>query len=291
MNPNPQANAEKTKVEQLLESSKSQRQQSLLIPMFLLGVLVASLFSLRGGNPLLEAVIPVVFAGSIVVAVLHAARIARRQQKEKDALRQIDESIRLGDWGQATAVVERFLGRPVMLPQVRVQGLIYLGAVLVRQGQYQQALDLYNHLLETVAFPPQIAISLRCVRIYAMLREEHLSDAYQAIAQLKRDTPGGSAMLSLLELYRLVKTGHPDDALQLFGQKQAQMAEQLGHRSCDGWALAAAAAVALGREQDADGYARNAGLLGDVRDIAQRFPECKGILDRIWPAEVQVQPS
>jgi hypothetical protein len=291
MNPNPQANAEKTKVEQLLESSKAQGRQSLLMPMFLLGVLVASLYSLRGGNPLLEAAIPVVFAGSIVVAVLHAARIARRQQKEKDALRQIDESIRLGNWAQAASAVEQFLGKPVMLPQVRVQGLIYLGAVLVRQGQYQQVLDLYSYLLETVAFPPQIAISLRCVRVYAMLREEHLSDAYQAISQLKRDTPGGSAMLSLLELYRLVKMGHPDDALQLFGQKWAQLAEQLGHRSCDGWALAAAAALAMGREQEADGYARNAGLLGDVREIGQRFPECRGIMDRIWPAEVQVQPS
>jgi hypothetical protein len=63
----------------------------------------------------------------------------------------------------------------------------------------------------------------------------------------------------------------------------------LGHRSCDGWALAAAAAQAIGREQDADGYARNAGLLGNVREIAHRFPECTAIMGRIWPAEVQVQ--
>lgn len=293
MKQNPQANAEKTKIDQLLESSKPQRQQSLLMPIFLLGVLVASLYSLQGGNPLLGALVPVVFAGAIIVAVLHGTRIARRQQREKDALRQIDESIRLGNWQQAAPTVDQFLSKPVMLPQVRVQALIYLGAVLVRQGQYQQVLDLYRHLLETVAFPPQIAVSLRCARIYAMLRAEHLSDAYQAIAQLKRDTPAGSAMVSLLELYRLVKMGHPDDALQLFGQKQAQLAAQLGHRSCDGWALAALAAWALGRQDDADGYARNAGLLGNVREIVQRFPECKEIMDRIWPApaEGQVQPS
>lgn len=291
MKQKPQANAEKTKVDHLLESSKPQRQQSLLMPIFLLGVVVASLYSLGGSSPLLGALVPVVFAGSIVVAVLHGARISRRQQKEKGALRQIDESIRLGNWQQAAVVVDQFLSKPVMLPQVRVQGLIYLGAVLVRQGQYQQVLDLYKHLLETVAFPPQIAVSLRCTRVYAMLREEHLSDAYQAIAQLKRETPAGSAAVSLLELYRLVKMGHPDDALELFGQKQAQLAAQLGHRSCDGWALAAVAAWALGRQQDADGYARNAGLLGDVREIAQRFPECKGIMDRIWPVEVKVQPS
>lgn len=291
MNQNPPASADKTKTEQLLESSKPQGQRSLLMPLFLMGMLLAAVYLLRGGNPLLEGLIPVVFAGSIVVAVLHTARIARRQQREKDAVRVIDESIRLGQWETADAVTTQLLEKPVMLPQVRVQALIYLGAILVRQGQYQQVLDLYDHLLGTMAFPPQIAVSLKCVRVYAMLRGEFLSDAYQAIVQLKREAPGGLAMLSLLELYRLVKMGHPADALELFGQSQTQMAAQLGHRSCDGWALAAAAAMALGREQDAEGYARNAGLLGDVREIAKRFPECKAIVDRIWPAEAQVQPS
>jgi hypothetical protein len=289
MSQNPQTDAEKTKIEQLLESSKPHGRRSLLMPAFLLGVLVASVYSLRGDSPLLEAVIPLVFAGSIVVAVLHAARIARGQQREKDVLREVDEAIRLGDWGRAGPAVEQFLSKPVLQPQVRVQGLIYLGAVLVRQGCYQEVLDLYGHLLEMAAFPPQIALSLKCVRVYAMLRAEHLSDAYQAIAQLKRETPNGSAMLSLLELYRLMKMGHPDDALHLFDQKRAQLARQLGHRSCDGWALAAAAALAVGREQDAQEYARNAGLLSDVREILLRFPECRAIMERIWPAEAQVQ--
>lgn len=289
MSATPPTSADKLNLDRLLEASKPQRQQSLVMPVFLLGVLVASLLSLRGGNPLLEAVVPLVFAGSIVVAVVHASGLARRQQREKDLLRQADEAIRLGNWDQAAAVVQQLLSRPVMVPQARVQGLIYLGAVLVRQGQFLETLRLYDQLLQTVAFPPQIAVSLRCARVYAMLREEHLSDAYQAIAHLKREAPAESAMLSLLEIYRLVKTGHHEDALQLFGQKQVQMAAQLGHRSCDGWALAAAAAQAIGREQEADGHARNAGLLGNVREITHRFPECTAIMGRIWPAEVQVQ--
>lgn len=284
----PQTSAVRLNAEGLLESSKPQGQQSLLMPLFLLGVLVASLVSLRGSNPLLQGIVPLVFAGSIVVAVMHASRIAKRQQREKDGLRQVDEAVRLGNWDLAASAVRQLLGRPMMVPQARVQGLIYLGAVLVRQGQYLPAIKLYDHLLETVQFPPQIAMSLKCVRVYAMLREEHLSDAYQAIAHLKREAPGDSAMLQLLEMYRLVKTGHNADALELFGQRRVQLAAQLGHRSCDGWALAAAAAVATGQEHAADEYARNAGIMGNVREIVERFPECRAVLGRVWPAELQV---
>ena len=181
---------------------------------------------------------PLAFLGVIATSIGHAARLAKRQRDEQELLRQADEAVRMGAWDRAGSLLSPLLLRPTDRQQVRLQGLIYLGGVYNRNGRFSDLIRLYEYILEHAATPPQIALSIRCMRAYAMLRDDRLSDAYEAISQLRRDFEGGSGMLSVIEIYRLVKTGHHGEALELFDQTRGKIIEQLSHRSADAWALA-----------------------------------------------------
>jgi tetratricopeptide (TPR) repeat protein len=99
-----------------------------------------------------------------------------------------------------------------------------------------------------------------------------------------------SAGLALIEIYRDVKTGHPDEAIQLFAAKLDALRNQLGNRVADAWALAAKAYDLLGRSDDAqDAYAK-ATLLAPVTELNRRYPEIATLAQkyRIAPAPAEM---
>jgi hypothetical protein len=120
----------------------------------------------------------------------------------------------------------------------------------------------------------------------AILREDRLVDADRAITELRRMTPAGvdSAGLWLLELYRDVKTGHAEEAIERFGKHLEVMRVQLGHRIADAWILVARALDMLSRTQEAERAFRAATLLAPPTEMFRRYPETEKLKGKYEPA-------
>ena len=148
-----------------------------------------------------------------------------------------------------------------------------------------------------------------------MLREDHLVDADRAMGEMRRDVRSGSvaaaaaaaeageqdaeaslepeardgagsAGLTLVELYRDVKTGHPAEAIELFRARLPLLREKLGHRVGDAWALLARAHDMLGHENDAQTAWENATALTDRLELERRYPEVATLSAKYRATEV-----
>ncbi len=258
----------------VLELSRPRRNQSLLAPILLAAILLAALVSVPGEGLLVQSLVPLAMAAIILFSLRYASATARRQREEAEQLRVVDEAIRLGNWQQASGILTHILTSASPRPHVRIQALIYLGGLLNRVGRFSDVIRLYDYLTEQAQFPPHIILSLKSMRAYAMLRDERLADAYEAIAELRRENPQNAGIVTVLEMYRLMKTGHHEEVLQMHEKQRKQLAAQLGHRAGDGWAIAAASALALNRQDEAYRNARNAILLQSPENMIQRLPEC-----------------
>ena len=107
-----------------------------------------------------------------------------------------------------------------------------------------------------------------------MLREDHLVDADRAMSELRRISDRkSSAGMALLELYRDVKTGHPQEAIAVFDESMGILRDQLGHRTGDAYGLVAKAYDMLGREGEARSMYEKATLLAPVVELERRYPE------------------
>jgi hypothetical protein len=76
-----------------------------------------------------------------------------------------------------------------------------------------------------------------------------------------------------VELYRDVKTGHPEEAIQVFDAGVEKLTEQLGHRVGDAYALVAKAYDLLGRESEARVMYEKATALQPIGELERRYPE------------------
>ena len=93
-----------------------------------------------------------------------------------------------------------------------------------------------------------------------------------------------SAGLALVEIYRDVKTGHPDEAVAIFEQRLPVMRDQLGHRVADAYALAARAYDLLGRTAEAQDAYMKATLLSPLIELHRRYPEVEKLAGRYAPS-------
>lgn len=120
----------------------------------------------------------------------------------------------------------------------------------------------------------------------SMLHEDRLFDVNKAIGDLRRSRDGQeSAGLALVEIYRDVKTGHPEEAIEIFERKLPVMREQLGQRVADAHALAARAYDLLGREAEARAAYENATLLSPEVELQRRYAEVRPLGEK-YPAAV-----
>lgn len=275
----------------LMESSEPRKP----IPRiwFLLGgMIVVILFSgvissaVGDSGQLVEVASSLLIIGLMLALMMASSAIVRRVRAEQQAVESIGELVQLRRWNEAGAQLDQLLARPMRSHASRAQGLVYLGAVLSRYQRFDDALAVYDHLLGGGMLDPGSSYGLKLGRAMAMLRQDHLVDADRAISDLRRQTPPGidSGGLVLIELFRDVKTGHADDAIQRFQKYLPAMREQLGHRAGDAWGLAARAYDLLGRTNAAAAAYRNATLLSPPVELFRRYPEVQKLEGRYEPS-------
>jgi tetratricopeptide (TPR) repeat protein len=256
-------------------------------------------------------------AGGVVIALLMAALVVAGTELERNALRVLSamamigivvamgvitvstvrrhrtaqamveaagELVQLRRWPQAGLVLEQILSEPAPSHAMRSQALIYLATVLARYHRFNDAIAVQDHLLEQGLLDRNSMFGLRIGRAMAMLREDHLFDADRAISELRRmQGQNESAGLALVEIYRDVKTGHPDEAIDLFETRLPTLRDHLGHRLGDAYALVSRAYDLRGRETDArDAWAR-ATLLAPPSELVRRYVETGPIAEK-YPA-------
>jgi tetratricopeptide (TPR) repeat protein len=211
-----------------------------------------------------------------------AIRALRGEQRQVEA---VGELAQLRRWSQAALLLENYLSRPARSGRLRSQALIYLGLILARFHRFDDAVTVNDYLIENELVDPGTAYGLKLGRAMAMLREDHLFDADRAISELRRMSAGiESAGLAIVEIYRHVKTGHPDDAIALFNAKLPAIREQLGHRASDAYALIARAYDLLERQSEAADAFQKATLLAPLAELLRRYPELQKLSGRFQPA-------
>jgi len=108
----------------------------------------------------------------------------------------------------------------------------------------------------------------------ALLREDRLLDADRAIMELRRSPPAAnSAGLALVEIYRDVKTGHPNEALEIYEKKKDFLRSQLAHRIADIYGLIAKAFDMLNRADESLSFWQTATLMAPPSEMTRRYPE------------------
>jgi len=105
------------------------------------------------------------------------------------------------------------------------------------------------------------------------------------MAELRRgDAERQSAGLALLDIYRDVKTGHPDEAVEIFQERLPALRDQLGHRAGDAYYLAAKAYDLLGRGAEAARAFERATLLQPLVELERRYPEAASLSEKYQAA-------
>ena len=254
---------------------------------FLLVVLLSSLATSQSEwmESFVRALSAIAMVGVVGVMMAVTWVAVRRQRGEMQQLEAVAELVQLRRWPEAAYVLRGMLSEPTRTPAARVQGLIFLTAVLARYHRFADAIAVQEHLLNHVQLDDSTAHALRLGRAMAMLREDRLFDADRAIAELRRlkqNTP--SAGLALVEIYRDVKTGHPAEAIEMFESSLDTMRDQLGHRVGDAYALAARAYDLLGRTADAQDAYSKATLLSPLIELHRRYPDVEKLAARYQPS-------
>ena len=277
-------------VHELIERSQPEPRVGWLwyaVGVFLLVVLTSAYITTRWTN--LRAVVDVasriVMVGVIIAMALITSLTVRRQRDEMKRIEALEEMVQLRRWPEAMETARQVLSQPTRTPAARIQALIFLSSVLSRYHRFEDAITVHNHLLDNVQFDDATAHGIRLGRAMAMLREDHLVDADRAISELRRSPNAReSAGLALVELYRDVKTGHPDEAIEHFDRALPLFRQQLGHRTGDAYALLAKAYDLLGRRDDARQAYEKATLLAAVSELHRRYPEVATLADKFSPA-------
>jgi tetratricopeptide (TPR) repeat protein len=250
---------------------------------FLLVVMIATY--LVGQSPAMEALV-----GSIsfllmllllIVMPLIMMVAVRRQRREQQAIESVHELVQLRRWHEAAEILQGLLSRPLRQMQHRMQALMYLMAVLARYERFSDAIAVQEHLLGSEMLDENARHAVRLARAMALLRDDRLYDADAAIGELRRSLAAGeSAGMALVELYRDIKTGHPEEAVEIFQRKLPLMEQQLGMRVADAHVLMAAAFDRLGEAEQAGRHYRNATLLGAAVELHRRYPETAALATR-----------
>jgi tetratricopeptide (TPR) repeat protein len=223
----------------------------------------------------------VTVVGSVIWSVISVRRL-RAQQQTVDA---IEEMMQLRRWEPAGILLDRFLSSPVRTPHLWAAALVRLAELLGRHHRFEDAILVQNFIIDNELLDDQSDYFMRLGRAMAMLREDHLVDADRAIGDLRRRGPeGGSGALALVEMFRDVKTGHPDEAIEIFGKFLPSMRQQLGHRVADAHALVARAYDLLGDESQAKAAYERATLLQPVAELQRRYPEVLKLAEKFQPA-------
>lgn len=247
-----------------------------------------------GSNPSpffksMQVTTSIMIVPALVAAAVGAIVNVRRFRAQQATLDAIEEMIQLRRWEPAGMLLDRFLSMPMRSVGLWAQALVDLASLLGRHHRFEDAIAVQSFVIENELLDDQSDYYVRFARAMAMLREDHLVDADRAISDLRRRDPermsGGAGGLALVEIYRDVKTGHPDEAIELFAKYLPKMQQQLGHRVADAHALVARAHDLLGQEPQARAAYERATVLAPPSELQRRYPELVKLAEK-YPATV-----
>jgi hypothetical protein len=271
----------------LLESSMPRpRPAWIWYGMIAIAVVVLTMTAAAGQNPQLKLVVRffggLAMIGLVIGMASYASYVVKQQRKEQQRVEAIEELVQLRRWDQAAAMLDAMLAQPTLTMGARLQALVYLATVLARYHRFADAIAVQTYLLEHAQFDPSTGHRLKLMRTMALLHEDQLVDADRALGDLRRESPD-SAGLALIEIYRDVKTGHPEEAIEIFHAKAPALRSQLGHRIADAYALVARAHDLIDQNSEAAAAFEKATLLAPVEELCRRYPEVAAIRDK-YPA-------
>ncbi len=277
-------------VESLLERSRPRPRVAwlwygagLVLLMFLGGVTSGQS---DGARAMLQGLTSLVVVGLFCAMVISGGVTLKRVRTEQHRVVAIDELIQLRRWPEAAALVMAMLSRPMLTPQARAAGLIYLARLLSRYDRFGDAATMIERVLGEQMVDAETAWGLRVDRAFAVLHDDRLWDADRAINELRRQPwARESGAMALVELYRDVKTGHPQDAIERFNEKLPAMRAQLGIRLADAYALVARAYDLLENTGAAAIAYRQATLLVGESELQRRYGEFKALAGRYAAAD------
>lgn len=259
-----------------------------LLIMVMLGSYATS--RLANGQQIMELIAGVGMFGLVLTLGLLTWNAARSVQREQQHIEAAEELIQLRRWSEAAVLLRGLLSRPMRTEQGRIQALVFLAALLARFHRFADAVTVYDHLLDMGVLDDESSYGLRLGRAMALLQDERLVDADRAINELRRARQGKmSGGLALVEICRDVKTGHAQEAIDLFRENLGAMRQQLGHRVADAYALIARAHDMLGHEADARQSYESATLLAPEIELHRRYPEVHALSGKYPPVPMPVE--
>ncbi len=278
-------------VSTLLESSRPVRRLNwfwIVIGVFVAMTLVGNLTQSKNpaDNQAIEVVTGLMMIGTAAAAVTASVLTIRRLRAQQQIVDAIDEMLQLRRWEPAGLLLNKLLASPLRSGRLWTTALVQLSTLLFRHHRFEDAISVQDFIIDNELLDDHGDYVVRLGRAMAMLREDSLVDADRAISDLRRRGPSeGTAGLALVEMYRDVKTGHPDEAIELFASHLSQMQQQLGHRVADAHVLAARAYDLQGRSAEAAAAYQRATLLAPPAELGRRYPEVMKLADK-YPAAI-----
>jgi len=276
-------------VNTLIESSRPVRRINwfwIILGAFALLTLVGNIGATKDPqiSQALQVLTGVMMVGIAAVGIAGSIMTVRKLRAQQQIVDAIDEMMQLRRWEPAGMLLDRFLTAPVRSVRMWATSLVQLAGLLCRHHRFEDAIAVQDFIIENELLDDHGDYVVRIGRAMAMLREDHLVDADRAISDIRKRGPAeGTAGLALVEIYRDVKTGHPDEAIEIFSKHLPQIRLQLGHRVADAHALVARAYDMLGREPEARAAYERATLLAPAIELQRRYPELLKLADK-YPA-------
>jgi tetratricopeptide (TPR) repeat protein len=246
--------------------------------------------------------------GGFVGIMLYLWLLVRDLKQESALLNRIEDGMMLKSYVFVAEQLQRLMSQPMRSDPSRLRAMILLASLLAKLGRYEESLNVYNELvdLQQIAGPSRAMVKLS--RAMVMLQSDHLYDADRAIHELRRLIDRGGAeqelqridpyhastspeetfvgALRLVELYRDVKTGHAQEAIEIFENHLPVMVRGLGHRVGDAYALVAVAHDRLGQTDQAAKRFQDGTTLQGISDLLNRYVELRPLVTRYAPMPV-----
>jgi tetratricopeptide (TPR) repeat protein len=249
---------------------------------------------------------------AFIAVIVYLWSFVRSLRTESNRLDQVEDLLAMKRYMEVGIELEQIMSGPMRIDQHRLRAMVLLATTLARCGRFEDALAIYNQLVEVERVAGPSGAMVKMGRAMAMLQTDHLYDADRAINDLRRLIDRGGAgeelqqlepdapvippdalsisALRLVELYRDVKTGHADEAIKLFESNLPLMTTGLGHRVGEAYALVAVAYDRLGNTDAARARFLDGTALQGVGDILNRYPEVRPLITKYAPTPVPALP-
>lgn len=235
------------------------------------------------GASLVRKIVPLIVPlGVLAFALCWGAHLAAEMRAEDRAVGNAEDALHAERLELAAHIIANLTASAMYSNANRFRALwVYIGALLDLR-RFDDVVSASGQMLAE-GVPSDMAGPLWAAMAYSLLREDRLVDATGALHELRKlsrsDSAGPApAMLALVEMYRDVTSGHPDEVLESHAKHRDAIAAALGYRVSDADALAALAAHLRQRHDFAATLWQRATLLQPAAELLTRYPELQPLI-------------